>query len=84
MDNQKRVLITSAVVVAAVLAILAYFYLKPSPPPVVPEVRSLADSSTQGTVPSLGEAINPVADQPDITPTSRTNPFDSVKTNPFE
>lgn len=84
MDNQKRVLIISVVAVVAVLAILAYVYLKPASAPTVPEVRTLADSSTQGTVPSLGEAINPVADQPDITPTSRTNPFDSVKTNPFE
>lgn len=84
MDNQKQVLIISVVVVAAVLAILAYVYLKPSSPPTVPEVRTIADSSTQGTVPSLGKAINPVADQPDITPTSRTNPFNSVKTNPFD
>lgn len=75
-------IITAVVIVLA--AVLWYFFLKTPPPPIVPEIQSLADSTTQGTLPSIGEAINPLADKPDITPTSRTNPFDSVKTNPFE
>jgi len=83
MDRNKIIAISIAVVVVLGAA-LGYYYVKKSKSPVVPDTRSAADAATQGVLPSIGEAANPLTNKPDINPTSKTNPFDSVKTNPFQ
>jgi len=83
MDKQRMVLI-SVVVVVVLVAVLGYFLFKTPPQSVVPDIQTPADVATQGVLPSIGEAGNPLTNRPDINPTSRTNPFDSVKTNPFQ
>jgi hypothetical protein len=36
---------------------------------------SITVSATQGVLPSIGVAANPLSNKPDINPTSKTNPF---------
>ena len=75
MERQK--VITISVLVAVVLgAVLGYYYYSKD------KSTSVLDAATQGVLPSIG--TNPLTNKPDINPTSRTNPFDSVKTNPFD
>ncbi len=82
MDRQKVVAIS--VLAAVVLgAALGYFYFK-NKKSSAPDAQSVADAATQGVLPSIGEVANPLSNKPDINPTSKTNPFDSVKTNPFD
>lgn len=61
--------------------VLGYYYMKKSTSPTTFELQTAA---TQGVLPSIGEASNPLTNKPDINPTSKTNPFDSVQTNPFQ
>lgn len=78
MDIDRQKIITISVLVAVVVgAALWYYYVKKAPN------TSVLDA-TQGVLPSIGEAANPLTNKPDINPTSKTNPFDSVKTNPFD
>ena len=83
MDRNKIIAISVSVVVV-LGAVLGYYYVKKSKSPVVPDTRPVADVASQGVLPSIGEAANPLTNKPDINPTSKTNPFDSVKTNPFQ
>lgn len=76
MDKQKTILV-SVVAVVVLGAALWYYYAKKS-------ASNIQSAATQGVLPSIGEAANPLTNKPDINPTSKTNPFDSVKTNPFE
>ncbi len=73
-------------IVITVLAVLVGIYLywqsrKPAEP-ISP--GTITDSATQGTLPSIGEAANPLSSKPDLNPADKANPFDSIKTNPFE
>lgn len=82
MDINGKKIMTISVLIAVVLgAALGYFYMKKSS---APETPPAATTATQGVLPSIGEASNPLTNKPDINPTSKTNPFDSVKTNPFQ
>lgn len=81
MERQKMITI-SILAVVALGAALGYFYFK-NKKSSAPDAQSAVPVATQG-VPSIGEASNPLSNKPDINPTSRTNPFDSVKTNPFD
>lgn len=83
MDRNKIIAISvSAVVILG--AVGGYFYWKnkqtqqPSAADVqsaVDVAGSVTDSATQGVLPSIGEAANPLTNKPDINPTSKTNPF---------
>lgn len=76
--DKKMILLALVLVAAALGTALGYYYFSKSEAPAV------IDTATQGVLPSIGEAANPLSDKPDINPTSKTNPFDSVKTNPFQ
>lgn len=82
--NKQKMVWISVVVVVVLAAVLGYFLFRTPPSPVVPDVQSTADIASQGVLPSIGEAGNPLTNRPDINPTSKTNPFNSVKTNPFQ
>ena len=69
----------SAVVVLGIVA--GYFYWKSKQSPA-PSQQSIIDAATLGVLPSIG--TNPLTNKPDINPTSKTNPFTGVKTNPFQ
>lgn len=79
MDIDRQKIITVSVLIAVVVgAALWYYYAKKS------STLNIQSAATQGVLPSIGEAANPLTNKPDLNPTSRTNPFDSVKTNPFQ
>lgn len=82
MTMDKNTIIIASVLLAAIVgAVLGYYYMKK---PQTPAAADLQTAATQGVLPSIGEAANPLTNKPDINPTSKTNPFDSVKTNPFQ
>ena len=72
-------------IVITVLAVLAgiYYYWQ-SRKSAELNSQAVTDSATQGTLPSIGAAINPLGNKPDLNPAGKANPFTSVKTNPFE
>lgn len=85
MDTDRKKIMAISVLAAIVLgAVLGYYYVKKSKSPGSPDLQSAADIASQGVLPSIGEATNPLSNKPDINPTSKTNPFDSVETNPFQ
>ncbi|MDP1689820.1 MAG: hypothetical protein Q8L52_01275 [bacterium] len=80
--DRNKIIIGSVITVVVILgAIGVYYYTKKPTPPATSDLQTAA---TQGVLPSIGEASNPLTNKPDINPTSKTNPFDSVKTNPFQ
>lgn len=78
-DRRKTVTITILVVLAFGAALGYYYVQKSSAPGVRPAIDTAQDA-----LPSIGEAANPLSNKPDLNPASKTNPFDSVKTNPFD
>ncbi len=44
---------------------------------------AVTESVSQGVLPSLDVNANPLSEAPDVNPTSKTNPFSGLKTNPF-
>ncbi|MBI2041590.1 MAG: hypothetical protein HYT20_01040 [Candidatus Nealsonbacteria bacterium] len=44
--------------------------------------NKIKDSATQGVLPSL--QTNPLENKPDINPVDKINPYQNIKTNPFE
>lgn len=79
--DRQKIITVSVLAVVVVGAALGYYYVKKSS---TPETQSATDVATQGVLPSIGEAANPLTNKPDLNPTSKTNPFTSVKTNPFD
>ncbi|MFZ3043814.1 MAG: hypothetical protein WA058_01760 [Minisyncoccia bacterium] len=81
MDKNKMLLISvSAIVIFGV--VLGYYFMKKSNPSTAADIQSavdaagnVTDSATQGVIPSIGAAANPLTNKPDINPTSKTNPF---------
>lgn len=45
---------------------------------------TIASSAVQGVLPSIGKATNPLENKPVVNPVDVSNPFKSVKTNPFQ
>lgn len=89
---KKSILILIVVVIIIGLGIGGYFYWK-SKKEVPPSTKALdeagqtaekiTESATQGVLPDLSNQ-NPLEDKPDVNPTSKTNPFSEIKTNPFK
>ena len=75
--NKKRIIIIASVLILAVL-IIGYLFWKS---------RTSTDISqiiNQGVLPSLGESTNPMKNKPNVNPVDASNPFRSIKTNPFQ
>lgn len=50
----------------------------------VDAARAITQGATQGTLPSIGGAVNPLQNKPNVNPADAANPFKSLKTNPFQ
>lgn len=83
MDKKKIQLIAVSVLIVLVV-VSGYFYWKNNKSvgsaeadiqSAVDAANSITESAMQGVLPSIGEAINPLTNKPDINPTSKTNPF---------
>lgn len=79
--NKNQILAISVLVVVILGAAAGYYYMKKTASSATSDLQNAA---SQGVLPSIGEAANPLTNKPDINPTSKTNPFTSVKTNPFQ
>lgn len=74
-----------AVLIIVFLGVVGgYYYLKNKTPAestaadiqsAVNTAGNITESATQGVLPSIGAAANPLTNKPDINPTSKTNPF---------
>lgn len=88
MPRKKIVLVSLAIVFVLALALGAYFYWPkpgtPSPTPTPEQAAGdlLIDNVNQAVLPDLNS--NPLQNKPDINPAEQGNPFNNVKTNPFE
>lgn len=81
MDKNKTLLISVSTIVVIGIA-LGYYFVNKSNPSTAADIQSAVDaagnvteSATQGVIPSIGAAANPLTNKPDINPTSKTNPF---------
>jgi len=93
--DKKRTLIISLIILAVVLIIatvvFGYSYYQKSHKAVETDAvqqagdtaENLGKSASQGVLPSIDPKSNPMENAPDINPVSKTNPFSSIKTNPF-
>lgn len=79
--NRNKIIAISVSVIVIIGIVIGYYYMKKT---TVPATYDLQTAAVQGVLPSIGEAANPLTNKPDINPTSKTNPFTSVKTNPFQ
>ena len=78
----KKEVIIIVIVLVLFLIIIGYLFLKSRT-----SSRSAEEMSqiiNQGVLPSLGESTNPMKNKPDVNPVDASNPFRSIKTNPFE
>lgn len=95
MDKKKIITVAIVSVAVAAVAVGGYIYWRNKKAAEVPSTASslesavqagsdAAGSATQGVLPSLGEAANPLQNKPDVNPVGAANPFKAVQTNPFE
>ena len=95
MNKSKKDIIIAVVFVAVVALVGGYLYIKNKEPVQQPVAASAAQSAidatnaaaqsaTQGVLPSIGEAANPLENKPVVNPVDVSNPFKSVETNPFQ
>ncbi|MDO8561268.1 MAG: hypothetical protein Q7S05_00370 [bacterium] len=74
MSKNKTLIIASAVVVIIVIGLGVYMFLKAN--------QSVPAAAPAGSV-SYG-TDNPLENKPDLNPADKTNPFKTLKTNPFD
>jgi flagellar basal body-associated protein FliL len=100
MDNKKKTIIALVVlVVVAIIAGYAYYWKNTHKPVTAPSTsqgaasvtesatlaaETVTQSATQGVLPSIGTVANPLENKPVVNPVDVSNPFKSVKTNPFQ
>ena len=75
---KKRIIITIVILIS--ILIIGYLFWR-SQTPSRPDMSQIIN---QGILPSLGESTNPLKNKPDVNPIDVSNPFRSIKTNPFE
>jgi len=100
MDKKKIVIIVIAVVVIAAIIGCAYWKNKNKPVSTQPTAATeeaasateaateaagaITESATQGVLPSIGNVTNPLENKPVVNPVDVSNPFKSIRTNPFQ
>lgn len=96
MKNSKIFIIVAVCIVVAIVLGAGYAYLNikskqstsqssPASSPVQSGVEgadAITQSATQGALPSIN--TNPLENKPVVNPVDVSNPFKSVKTNPFQ
>ncbi len=84
MDNKKNLIILAVIVAVIIIgAIGGYFYLEKLKN--YQQVQQITTTQTQqNPLPDFGVQTAPLQNVPDINPTTQTNPYKAVKTNPFE
>lgn len=82
--NVKKIMMVGVVFALFVIAVFGYLFFKEKSPESAGELEEEFNATTE--VSSLGESTttNPLNNKPDINPVDKSNPFRSIKTNPFE
>ena len=78
----KKGVIIVVIVLVLLLIVIGYLFLKSRKSSQSAE--KMSQIINQGVLPSLGENTNPMKNKPDVNPVDASNPFRSIKTNPFE
>lgn len=76
----KRVII----IIVILISILVIVYLFLGSKMFSGPEEDMSQIINQGVLPSLGESTDPLKNKPDINPLDASNPFRSIKTNPFQ
>ncbi len=93
MDKEKaNIVVVAVVIVVAAVAGYLYWKNKPTTAPAPASVaesaadaaEAAAENATKGVLPSIEGATNPLENKPVVNPVDVSNPFKSVKTNPFQ
>ena len=80
--NKKRIITIVSVILIVAVAVIGYLLLNSKMPSQSTE--DIEQIVNQGVLPSLGESTNPLKNKPNVNPVDTSNPFRSIKTNPFE
>ncbi len=91
--SKKVIYISIAVIVLIVLVIGGYFgWIKWKDYRLSPEEKALnkagdvtdtlTEDVSKGVLPPI--QVNPLENKPDVNPANKANPFENIKTNPFE
>ncbi|OGI71172.1 hypothetical protein A3B84_01410 [Candidatus Nomurabacteria bacterium RIFCSPHIGHO2_02_FULL_35_13] len=75
--NKKKIVII-VVILVIIIVVIGYLFLSSKTP-----FQSI-ENVNQGVLPSLGESTNPLKNKPNVNPVDVSNPFRSIKTNPFQ
>ncbi len=78
--NKKGIVIFVSIILIIIVGVVGYLLLSSSSQ----QAEDVSKMVNQGVLPSLGESTNPMNNKPDINPVDASNPFRSIKTNPFE
>jgi len=78
--NKKGIIIFVSIILIVVVGVIGYLLLDSSSQ----RAEDVSKIVNQGVLPSLGESTNPMKNKPDINPVDASNPFRSIKTNPFQ
>jgi len=82
MDKKTIIIIASvAAVVLVVAAVVCWINFKKFKPSDFGGAEDITGGATRGTVPSIN--TNPLENKPDLNPVDKTNPFATIKINPF-
>lgn len=75
-------MIIVVVILVIVIAVTGYLLMKPKTSPQT--IGDINQTVSQGVLPSLDGNTNPLKNKPDVNPAEASNPFRSIKTNPFQ
>ena len=83
--NNKGLIIGLIILIAIVIiGVIGYFYLEKHTKTPQQKAIENAVNATQKALPDYGNQTAPLQKMPDVNPTSKTNPYKAVKTNPFQ
>ncbi|KKW23836.1 MAG: hypothetical protein UY67_C0016G0023 [Candidatus Kaiserbacteria bacterium GW2011_GWA2_52_12] len=78
MNNNVLMGIGAIVLIAIVVAAFILWGSRSQP------VQGLGDIVNQGVLPAVDGEVNVMKNKPDVNPVDASNPYRSLKTNPFE
>ncbi len=95
MQRKNILIISIAIILLVVSGAAGYFYWKGANMPTIQlpagtlekagnAAENITESATKGVMPTIDLDSNPLEKKPDVNPVSKTNPFENIKTNPFE
>ncbi|MCL5733449.1 MAG: hypothetical protein M1334_02160 [Patescibacteria group bacterium] len=95
--TKKNIIIIIVSALIVIIVVGGYFYWKSktnqasavaspaiSENPATNSLDAITQNASQGVLPSIGGVANPIGTSSNLNPTAQTNPFNYLKTNPFQ